>query len=287
MDDKEKQALKAKIASNTAEVFVISIEEMDKIVAGTSVVKKKHIQETWTKLRQSLEFGANYTASGKDLVTLTKLIVDLGGVSTKAYVKYYGGKAHIILKGAPGLRQILTGTKYGVQNAKVIAMGLGKQGAINSAKAGGVLTIVLLSAYRIAEYVLTDEVTLSYTIGYLATDVVKVGIATGASIAAAAAATAFSIAIGPLAAAIIVGIGVSYLLGKIDQKYGLSDKVVQALDEMGEDIDNYMKRKKDEAIRTGAQLAESALDYVLTQAKAMVIETAKHHINRFLTPYSR
>lgn len=106
----------------------------------------------------------------------------------------------------------------------------------------------MLSAYRIAEFVLTDEATLSYTVGYLATDIVKVGIATGASIAAAAAATAFSIAIGPLAAAIIVGLGVSYLLGKIDQKYGLSDKIVEALDEMGDDVNAYIKQKKDEAI---------------------------------------
>ncbi|WP_075186664.1 hypothetical protein [Teredinibacter haidensis] len=285
MNENEKKALRAHISANSHEVYVISLEEMDNIVAGTNSPKKRIIAETWGKLKGGLEFSVNYGAAGKDIVTLSKLIADLGGISTQAYVKHYGGKAHIILKGAPGLRRILTGTKYGVQNAKVISMGLGKRAAVRSAKVGGVVTIFLLSAYRIAEFVLTDETTLSYTVGYLATDIVKVGIATGASIAAAAA--AFSIAIGPLAAAIIVGVGVSYLLGKIDQKYGLSYKVVEALDEMGDDVNTYIKQKKDDAIRAGAKVAESFVDYAIDRAKTILIATAKHQINRFLSPFPR
>lgn len=287
MNENEKKALRTRISANSHEVYVISLEEMDNIVAGTNSPKKRIITETWGNLKGSLAFGANYGVAGKDIVTLSKLIADLGGISTKTYVKHYGGKAHIILKGAPGLRKILTGTKYGVQNAKVISMGLGKHAAVQSAKIGGVVTIFLLSAYRIAEFVLTDEVTLSYTVGYLATDIVKVGIATGASIAAAAAATAFSIAIGPLAAAIIVGVGVSYLLGKIDQKYGLSEKVVEALDEMGDDVNAYIKQKKDEAMRAGAKVVESFVDYAIDRATTILIATAKHQINRFLSPFPR
>lgn len=111
---------------------------------------------------------------------MAKLVGDLGGFGAKAYIKTYGGKAHIILKGQPGLRSILTGTKYGIKNPKVVSMGLGKTGAIAAAKQGGILTVVLLSAYRVVDYFLTDQATLSRLVGTLATDIVKVGIATGA-----------------------------------------------------------------------------------------------------------
>lgn len=69
-------------------------------------------------------------------------------------------------------------------------MGLGKAGAIHAAKSGGILSVVLLSAYRAVDYFLMDQATLSQLIGSLATDVVKVGIAAGASIAAASATVA-------------------------------------------------------------------------------------------------
>ncbi|MEJ2756300.1 MAG: hypothetical protein P8104_10845 [Gammaproteobacteria bacterium] len=138
-----------------------------------------HVKSAWQKLKGKAEIGASYYASADDLRTLSKLVGDLGSFTTKAYVKTYGGKPHIILKGYPGLRKVLTGTKYGIKNSKVIAMGLGKAGAIHAAKSGGILSIVLLSTYRVADFFLTDNVTLNQLIGSLATDIVKVGLATG------------------------------------------------------------------------------------------------------------
>lgn len=104
-----------------------------------------------------MELGVNYYASADDLRTLSKLVGDLGGFTTKAYVKSYGGKPHIILKGYPGLRRVLTGTKYGIKNPKVITMGLGKAGAIHAAKSGGIISVALLTAYRVADYFLTES----------------------------------------------------------------------------------------------------------------------------------
>lgn len=137
----------------------------------------------------------------------------MGGVGTRAYIKSYGGKPHIILKRHAGLRTILTGTKYGIQNPNVVTMGLGRAGAVSSAKIGGIVSVVLLSAYRVADYFLTDQTTLSQLVGTFATDVVKVGIATGASIIAATAIAGLTtVAIGPILAVVVVGVGVSILL---------------------------------------------------------------------------
>lgn len=93
------------------------------------------------KLKGNAEVGASYYASADDLRTLSKLVGDLGGFASKAYVKTYGGKPHIILMGHPGLRHVLTGAKYSIKNPKVITMGLGKIGAIHAAKSGGILPL--------------------------------------------------------------------------------------------------------------------------------------------------
>jgi len=192
----EKKELKKKINSNQHEIYIVSIEEMDAIVQSSPKANLPHIKKAWQKLKGKAEVGVSYYSSADDLRTLSKLVGDLGGFTTKAYVKTYGGKPHIILKGYPGLRRILTGTKYGIKNPKVITIGLGKAGAIHAAKSGGILSVVLLSAYRVADYFLTDNATLSQLIGTLATDVVKVGLATGASIVAASALVGFGVTLG-------------------------------------------------------------------------------------------
>lgn len=194
------------------------------------------------------------------------------------------------MKGRPGLRTVLTGTKYGIKNPKVVAMGLGKHAAVGAAKTGGIITVVLLSAYRILDFVLTDEVTLSQLIGTLATDVVKVGITTAASIGAAVVVGAFSLAIGPILAVVAVGVVGTILLDSIDQHYGITgitEKVIAGLDEMGDNFQAYIDQKKRQAKTVVADTAESFIDYVLDSARQTAINVARHTIERFLSGVPR
>jgi hypothetical protein len=107
---------------------------------------------------------------------------------------------------------------------------LGKAGAIAGAKQGGILTVVLLTAYRVINYFLTDQSTLNQLIGTLATDVVKVGITT--------------IAVGPIVAVILVGVGVSILLELADNKLGIINHIIAGLDEIGLNVEQYIIQKK-------------------------------------------
>jgi hypothetical protein len=249
-------------------------------------VNGKNIKDQWGKLKHRIDFTANYYATGGDIALLGRLTSDLGYAGTQAYIKLYGGKAHIILKGHPGLRKILTGTKYGVQNAKVIKMGIGRYGAAQAAKSGGVLTIVLVTAYRVIDYFLTDSTTLNQLIGTLATDVVKIGITTGASIAAATgmAATGFLVAVGPLAAAIVVGVAVAWLLGELDQKYNVTEKVVAALDEISENIQTGLENKKKEIIEAGEKVVDSVIDYAVERLQKILINVARHALDNLPVP---
>lgn len=285
LSTEEKQELKQKIQANKHEIYVVSIEEMDAIVRSSAKGRFPHIQKSWQKIKNKAETGAHYTASADDLRTLSKLVGDLGGFATKAYVKTYNGKPHIILKGHAGLRTVLTGTKYGIKNPKVVTMGLGKAGAIHAAKTGGILSIVLLSAYRVIDYFLTDQVTLSQLIGSLATDVVKVGIVTGAAIAVASGlvAAGFTVAIGPIFAVVFIGFVGSMVLSAIDIRYSITKTVIAGLDEMGDDINAYHKQIKKDAEKTANEAIDSVIDYAIESAQRVFINMARHHINKFLS----
>ena len=287
--EQEKKALRQKIQSNQHEVFVIPIEEMDAIVRSAPRSKIDDIRQAWQEIKGKAAVGASYYATADDLRTLSKLVGDLGGFTARAYIKTYGGKPHIILKGYPGLRNMLTGTKYGINNPKVVAMGLGKAGAIHAAKSGGILSVVLLTGYRVVDYFLTDEAVLSQLIGSLATDVVKVGIATGASIGAAslASATGITIAVGPIAAVIIVGVIVSIAIGALDAQYGITDRVIAGLDELSRKADHQIEKTGKDFRNSLNETAESIIDYAIDSASQMVINTAKHQLHRFLSARPR
>lgn len=262
---------------------------MDAIVRSSPKGNFPHVKNAWQKLKAKAEAGASYYASADDVRTLGKLIGDLGGLANKAYIKTYAGKPHIILSGRSGLRHVLTGTKYGIKNPKVIAMGLGKTGAIHAAKQGGILSVFLLSIYRVADYFLTDNATLSQFIGSLATDVVEVGIATGASIVAASAVVAmgFTIAIGPIAAVVLVGIGASIALSALDEHYGITDRVITGLEDIGEDIGNKIEKIKQNLYKNAGELANSVFDYAVDSAKVVLINSARHTIDKFFSARPR
>ncbi|HEX9803042.1 MAG TPA: hypothetical protein VGB35_07290 [Gammaproteobacteria bacterium] len=145
-----------------------------------------------------------------------------------------------------------------------------------------------LSAYRVADYFLTDQATLSQLIGSLATDVVKIGIATGASIAAATVVSAaFTVAIGPIVAVVIVGVATSMLLTALDDRYGITDKLIAGLDEVGDDVNYYIKRTTENMKRGAANTASEVLDYVVESTIRLAINTAKHTLEGFLSTRPR
>ncbi len=287
LTEKEKKELQQKIQMNTHEVYVVSFDEMDTIIKSSPKGKKASVQAAWQKIKGKVGVGANYYASADDAVTMAKLIGDLGGIGARAYIKSYGGKPHIILKGHAGLRTVLTGTKYGIKNPKVISMGLGKSGAVAAAKQGGILTVILLSAYRVADYFLTDQATLSQLIGTLATDVVKVGIATGASILAATAFGALTFAIGPIIAVVAVGVGVSMLLEYADNRLGITNRVIVGLDELGDNAESYIAQKKRQALNATGKAVDEVIDYALESARAIAVTWVRKTLREYLSPFPR
>ena len=285
----EKEELSQTIQSNRHEVYLVSVDEMDRIVQSWPGGNTSRVKAGWKKAREAMGVGANYYSSADTAVLVARVVGDMGAVGARVYFREYHGRLHIILRGSPGLRRIFTGTKYGVNNARVISMGLGRAGAVSVARQGGILTIILLSAYRVVDYFLTDSATLTQLIGTLATDVVKVGIATGVSIGMATAAAAFTgvatFAIGPLAVVLVFGFVASVLLQIVDEHLGITNRVIAALDELSERAESHIVRTKDQVIAAAAQAAGQVIDYAVESVQRVAIRWVRGTLREYLSPY--
>jgi len=161
------------------------------------------------------------------------------------------------------------------------------EGAIKAAKSGGILAVVLMTVYRVADYVLTDEATLSSLIGTLATDVVKIGITTGASIAAATfLAGVTTLAVGPILAVVVVGVGVSMLLDNLDQKYGITDRVIAGLDELSNSARQYVNRQKQDLENAVSQTVSSVIDHAIESAERIAINWFEKQLKQYFSKYT-
>lgn len=234
---RDSAALRQQLSANSHTVAILSVEELDAMVRQVPGPSRSRLEATWAKLRPSMETGANWYASGQDVVTLTRLVADLGAAAARVEVRHYGGRPHIILKGYAGRRDILTGVRYSATHPKVISMGLGRVAAEHAARQGGILTIILLTAYRVVDHFLTDTSTLTQLIGTLASDVVKVGLAVGSALGMSALTGSLTIigtyAIGPLVVVILAGVVTTLVLDSMDRHWGLTDRLIKTVAELG------------------------------------------------------
>ncbi|WP_334656786.1 hypothetical protein [Sphingomonas panaciterrae] len=131
------------------------------------------------------------------------------GIRGRCYFRSYNGKLHVVFKGYPGLRRVLTGTKYGALHPKVVGLGIGKAGVAKSVKGGTIVSVILLTVWNIVDYVIRDEATLGQMLGGIAGDVSKPW-----SLAVLAmpqdrqrVALGMTVAAEPLVIAVVVGLG--------------------------------------------------------------------------------
>ncbi len=135
------------------------------------------------------------------------------------------------------MRKLFPGTKYLAENRKIIHMAIGGLGIKHMVKSGAMLTIFITVPLTILECFLKDRFTMSALIGNVASDLAKIGIGSiVAAIAGLGVGAATSIAWVPIGAVIVVGLGVGLGLEWLDKKYELTDKLVAALEKLGDQM---------------------------------------------------
>jgi hypothetical protein len=179
---------------------------------------------------------APYISPILDTGTLALVCKDLG-LTGKAIPKVINGRQYIVLTGYAGFRNYLPGTLYTANNRKIIQMAIGEMGIINMVKKGARLTICLTVSLTILECILKDQITMSQIIGHVSSDLIKIGISSLLSVLAGlVVGSVFTVAALPIIVTIGVGIFTGWAVETIDKHYGLTDKLVAALEKLGDQI---------------------------------------------------
>ena len=167
------------------------------------------------------------------------------------------GKPYIVFKGYPGLRTHLGGTRYLVNNPKVVSMDVGRFGAANAIKGGIIISIIFSIAFHAIEQVLNNRATWHDFIASVSVDVVSAitggAIAWGA-VSAVIGATAMA-AVGPIALVVVVGAGLTYALGAVADHYRITEHLANMLIESDSRMkENYHKMKNE--VKKGLNYAD-------------------------------
>ncbi|CNK24806.1 PAAR domain-containing protein [Yersinia mollaretii] len=223
------------LRNNNHDVMFLTPEETYEVLADWGTYKKGWVDITQSSLG---EVVVNYGTNLKDVVTTSKLIVDLGGFGVKAtmYINKKGTEL-IKLTGYPGIRKVLNAPVFAAKNIKVVDLGIGKYGLTNSIVEGARLTFYVAAAFRTLDFILNDETSLTEFIGSLATDVAKIGLSSIISWGVGAVTMAFTASVTmPIVLSVLAGFGAIYVLGELDKKFGITDKVVELLESAQQEI---------------------------------------------------
>lgn len=177
-----------------------------------------------------------------DLGTLKTLLSEFG-LTGKFVTKTTNGRQYIILKGDQRARELFRGTRYVKANPKILEMAIGRLGTASSVAKGSFLTVFVYA------FVDAPKVLFEYrdrTLGELGvrfgSDLTKIALSSLAGVAAGALVAGSGIVVAPLAAAIVVGIGVGLGLDYIDQRFQITAKLEKYAREKQEEFERSFDR---------------------------------------------
>lgn len=162
-----------------------------------------------------------------------KLVINLKGLGIKAVPYVHKGVTHIKITGYPSVRRILNGTRYAVNNPKILDLGIGKAGINAGILSGARFCIYFSAAQRVVEFIFSSEHDVATFIGNITMDVAKVvvtmfvtkiamGVITGV---AAAAGVVIPVTLG-IAIGVSLGFYITYKLSDFDESYQLSEHLI-------------------------------------------------------------
>lgn len=237
--------------------------------------------ETIREWAQSL---LSNTGNVRAAVDTGRLLKDFRGLG-EYYVKQYQGRKYVIFKGNHTLRQIVKGTRYAADNPQIVNLGIGKAGRRAAARSGTLLTIAVMGAYRVAEYILNDDVLLREFVGRLSTDVVKAGVSGLLGWGASAGLASFAIGgvAGPLLVGVFVAVGTGYLLSKLDDHYQITEGLIEVMGDAVEQahrLGRLPRQAKNKAKDGVVEAIDEAVDTLIEETKRRGERAFRH----FTTP---
>ena len=224
----------------------LTVEEADKLL---------HEEETQGKLW----IGPFKDGLGGGTV-LVKLARDFA--SWKGARVYFStskaGHELVTFKGWPAGRKLISGTRYRVDNPKIVEMQIGKTGIRAAGRESARFGLYIVVAADVIDFVANDKATLGQLLANLSVDIPSVLIASAVGTAAASAVVSSSVAglaligsfaVGPLIVGFVVGVAVGYALYKLDEHFHFSEQ-------LGKVYDKALARLAEAWHRLGAEAEE-------------------------------
>jgi hypothetical protein len=232
------------------------------------------------KLKVYENEGKLWTGPTKDMLGSAKIIYKLARDMKSwkgARVYFTKGKTGdlVIIRGWPTGRKLLSGTRYKIDNPKIVELQIGRTGIREGARESARFGLCLVVAVDVADYLLNrDQTTLGHLLGSLTVDIPSVVIASAAGAAAgvfvagtsvAGLAVIGTFACGPLIVAFVVGVVVGYALYKVDEYFHLTEKLSACYDLGLAKLDDVRKELGAEAEKRFKQLENSSIVHDLAR----------------------
>lgn len=276
-------ALRTMLARTNQDVMLLTLSESLEVLQswGWKDTKTAWVETTQSDVGQVM---VNYGVNGKDVVTTSMIIARLGdfGIRATVYVNHKGTEL-IKLTGYAGVRKVLTAPVFALKNPKVVDLGIGKYGLKNSIISGARLTFYVAAAYRTVDFILNDATSLAEFIGSLATDVVKIGIASAVSwgIGTIALGVVSTVAV-PLVVVVVAGLVSAIGLNYLDDKFGFTDQVVKCIEGAQQEFVEKAREVEQGLWDLGAMYADKMLD----KGKDVIEYEVRNYIKEVLSNFN-
>lgn len=217
-----------------------------------------------------------------DAYNLKNLARDIGGFGTKVRISVHKGRQYLILTGYPGLRNKLRGTRYGIQNPRLIEMGVGRYGIRGTSISGFKLSCYVSVGIEALEWIFDDNALMTDLFGGIGVELIKAGIASALGYAAAMGmGVGVAFATLPVLVGAVVVLAVGITLNAIDNHYAIKTKVKSALREAVDNIGDLPERFEARANET-VQKLEHGLENISARLAEFIYDEAKSWILRKL-----
>jgi hypothetical protein len=230
-------------------------------------------------------WGVPAAMAAWDARNAASFVRDMGGLLTKVRHTVYKGKQYVIITGYPGLRKTLNAPRYGIQNAKLISMGIGKYGVRGSSLKALRLSCYVAVGIEVAEWVFGDEHVMSDLFGGIGVELVKAGIATAVGYAVGLAlGTMATFAAAPVIAGAAVVFAVGWGLNVLDTEYGIKNSVKAGLRYAVDNIQYLQQQASRISVEDMQKYAEETVTNIVGEIAENLYSEAKRWALRKLQP---
>lgn len=243
----EKQKLSTAINTNQQMVAIFEAEAFEKEWAEGNIVRQAQLNSSPLsyQVRDDLKTIIGHSIDAISVMKFTKMAADMG-LNGEVVLKNYAGKSFVIFKSTGNLHHFITQLKQRLNRSKhitakpkVVQMAIGNAQASQGAVRGGMITFAIFTAINIMDYIIRDQATFARLAGTIASDFAKISVGalagytmhalTAVVFHAFGVSSTIALSLGPIGFGIAAGIGIGFLLNLIDNKYGLTDKIIDSL----------------------------------------------------------